>query len=146
MKNLYIILILLVILLYASHSKGINFNFEKAEDTDSTILNDNTEADVSVIVAPPDVMPGRSTEITFLNSYGWDTFEATASFGDLSCGNQINHSTIHGNKNESFKWSVNEFSNPYGFIHIKFFNSDGNQVLSHTVFINGQDNIYYKVS
>lgn len=145
MKKFYIAFILLTTFLCVSCSYPKKVDYENSETIDSNSLEDLPSADVYIMVAPPDVMPGRSTEITFLNSYGWETFEATASFGNLSCGDKNNLQTVQGKKDDSLKWSVNEFSKPNGFIQIKFFDSDGQYVLSRTVSIQGQDEIYYKV-
>lgn len=111
--------------------------------TDSSSLE--VEAYVHLLVGPPDVIPGRSTQITFLDSYGWDTFEATASLGTLSCGDQSGQQTVQGKKDESMNWSIDEFSDDNGFIQIKFFDSEGDHVLSRTVLITGQDELYYRV-
>lgn len=145
MKKNIMSFILLLTLFCVSCSSQKESRLENTDHTDTSEAVNIPAADVSVMAAPPDVMPGRSAEISFTNGMGWETFEATASLGKLSCGNHSSRQTVVGNKDDSIKWSYDEFSQPNGFIQIKFFDSDGNHVLSRTVLINGQDNLYYKV-
>ena len=97
MTKLCIIFILWIVLLSASYPINTKTNLENSGKTNSMSLNNIPDANAELMIAPPQIMPGYSTEITFLNSYGWETFEATASFSYLTCGTQSKRQKVTSN-------------------------------------------------
>lgn len=68
MTKLCIIFILWIVLLSVSYPINTKTNLENAGETNSMSLNNIPDANAELMIAPPQIMPGYSAEITFLSS------------------------------------------------------------------------------